>query len=91
MNQNIGARDQLLENLEAFGLVDIERDATFVGIKIKKQPAGLGIRFVARKRTARPSAISNPRPLDLDDLGAHVRQQLAAIGSRHHLAKFDNL
>ncbi len=91
MNQDVGIRHQLLQNLEALGLRDVERDAAFVGVEIEEQSAFLGMRDIAGKRPARARAIAGAGPFDLDDLGAHVRQQLAAIRRRYHLAHFNYL
>ena len=90
VNQDVGAGDELLENLEALGSRNIERDAELVGVEVKEQAGFFRMRLVLGKRAAAARAIADARALDLDNLGAHIGHQLGRIGRGDQLAELDN-
>ena len=90
VNEDVGLRDELFEQIETLGPCDIERDAELVGIEVEEQTALFGMRLAAGKRTAHARMVANAGPFDLDDFGAHIGHQLRRIRRRRHLTDFDD-
>jgi hypothetical protein len=73
----------------ALGL-EVEGDAALARIQVEEQAAALGVRAVARKRAAPPRRVAASGGLDLDDVGAEIRQQLRAVGGGDQLAHLEH-
>ena len=74
LEQEVGLRRQLLEDFLSFRLAQIERDALLVA-RHEGPPKG-GFLFAMASPDAQRVALV--RRLDLDDVGAHIAEDLAA-------------
>ena len=83
LEQEISLRDQLADDVLAFLFAQVRRDAALAA-RHNGPPE--------RKAFAAPFAqgIALPRRLDLDDVSAHVGEDLSAEGTRDQLAEFDD-
>jgi hypothetical protein len=66
----------------------VQRDSPLVGVQVQEQAAVFGVGNIAGKWTAPPRQVALWR-LDLDHLGAEVRQQTRSEGCRYSLAAFN--
>ncbi len=68
-------------------MLQVDRDAAFVEIEKREQPAA-----ILDARAMRPQLASafSRHWLDLDDVGAHVRQQLRRIRTRDEMCQIDD-
>ena len=80
VDEDVGAGDELLENLEALGGRDIERDAELVGVEVEEQarifpdagrPSGNGPRVRARSPTPGRSILITSAPMSAISLEAY--------------------
>ena len=86
LQQHVGTGDQAPQHLLARIRLQIERDRPLA--EVGRDRIG-GVAAVAPAQRPRPVALS--RRLDLDDVGAVLGQQHAAVGSGHPLAQIDDL
>ena len=84
-----GGTRQVSEPLPVFRQRQVQGDAVLVQVQRQKQAALLGVRQLTRKRPGTPRCIACGR-LQLDDLGAHEGQYLAAIGRADPPTKFQH-
>ena len=89
LDEDVGVGDQALEDLGAARRRRIEGQAFLAGVEVEKEAALLGMRHVARIRRMAARLVAAPGRLDLDDLGAHVGEHLAAHRTRDHLGVLD--
>jgi len=68
-------------------MLQVQRDAAFVEIQKREQAAAI-LDVLAMRPDLAPAL--TPRRLDLDDVGAHVRQQLRCIGPRDEVRQIDD-
>ena len=69
--------------------IEVEGDGALVRIEIEKESAAVRIRDTAREGAAPPRAVAGER-LDLDHVGAEIRQELRAVGGGHAIAALDD-
>ena len=89
LDEHVGRAQQVKEEFEPFGAVEIEHDAALVAVQKKEQSAFLGVGFVARKRPQLTGRVATGG-LHLYNVGAVVGQQLGAEGCRDAFAKLDH-
>ncbi|MPM79635.1 hypothetical protein SDC9_126674 [bioreactor metagenome] len=82
VHEHVCRGQQRLQRLLGFGLLEVEHHAFFAAVAAKKH--GRHALFQGRPGVAR--GIARGR-LDLDDLGAIVRQHLAGVGAKNHAGK----
>ena len=86
-HQHVGGGEQAAQNFCAAGLLQVQRDALLVAVHHQKR-----CRFVAdfgRNHVA--GVVARRDFLDLDDLGAHVREHQRARRACHDMGQIDNL
>lgn len=91
VDDNVRPGDEPIEDLATRRVRNVEGNAAFAGVQVKKEAASFGVRLVVRKRAAPTRRIAVRQLLDLHDVGAHVRQKLTAIRSGDHAAQLDDL
>ena len=72
---------ELAKERSTVGSPDVEGDPALVGIHGHEEEAVLGVRLVAEEGRNEARAVT-ARALDLDDVRAHIGQQLAAVDAR---------
>jgi hypothetical protein len=78
LQHDVGALGELEERLLARRLLQVEADRALVAVE-REEPHGLRGVLDARRRGHRPAdVVAHPRVLDLDDVGAVVREQQRA-------------
>jgi hypothetical protein len=84
-DEDVGVHDESFENLAAFWRVEVEADRPFVTVD------GIEVQAVAvlewRPAAGRVAALC---ALDLDDAGAHVREQRCAVRARERATEVDD-
>ena len=88
LHQDVGAANELVEDLAARGALQVDFDAALVAVE-RQEAAAVRALEAKTHRTARLVALAGR--LDLDDVGAHVAEQHAAERPRHHLADVEDL
>jgi hypothetical protein len=73
------------------GGLRVEGDAALVGVEVEEEAALLGIGHIMQKRAVPPRSVAGQRPLNLDRLGAQVREELPALGSGDQVAVLEDL
>ena len=86
LDHHVALRDQPVENRAPFRILEVEGDAFLVPVDAEKVRA-----FAADERRA-PAAgvVALPRLFDLDDAGAHVRENHRAVRPREHAGQIEN-
>ena len=79
--EHVGAGEQPVHGLAVFGLGEIEHDAAFATVEQRKKRG---------PHAAERAGLVAGRRLDLDDLGAQLRQNHAAGRAHHHMGHFDD-
>jgi hypothetical protein len=77
LQQHVGGQDETSQQVAAVFGLEVERDATLARVVVPEVEATLGVRRILVERPNIPLSCSLRR-LDLDDIGAEVRHQLAA-------------
>jgi hypothetical protein len=85
LDDDIGGLDERAGLLDIAGILQIERDRALVAIE-----RGEVLAVAVGDGRPRAQRIAALRMLDLDDIGAHVRQQHAAIRPGGDVAKLDD-
>ncbi len=85
VNQHIGALAQPQQRRARRRLFQVEDDAALVAVELKIHRAHPGV--LAGAALAHQIAL---RRLDLDDVGAVIRQNLRGVRAQHHRRKIDN-
>src|SRR4029453_6528308 len=70
----------------ALRVLEVQREAFLVSIDAQE----VRTFAVYKRRTPRTRIVAEPRPLDLDDSGAHVRELHGAVGSGEHPAEIQD-
>ena len=79
LNQDVGVLRQLLQRLHSLGGLEIDCNASFVGVQEQKDAALLRVRNVLREWAEGSCVVTRPWLLHLNHVGAEVRQQLGAV------------
>ena len=78
LHDYLGPPGQQLEHLDARRTLEVQRNAELIVIEELEQRAGLGVGEVIVERAQPAARVAAARPLDLDDVGAVVGEQLGA-------------
>ena len=86
LNQHIAVLHQTFEDLHSFFIFGIDGDRALVAVQHRE------IETVRTRNIAELSAgdVTHARPFDLDDVGAHIGEQLRAGRSRLHMGEIEN-
>lgn len=85
VDQRVGALGQSQQRVAPLRLFEIEHDAALAAIGIEKHSAHAG----RAAGTDLPNDVALGA-FDLDDIGAHVRQHLGAVGAHQHRGQVEN-
>ena len=86
LHQHVAALDQPFEHFLALGMLGVDGDRALVAVEHREIEA-VGALHVAQL-TARD--VADAGPLDLDHVGAHIREQLRAGRARLHMREIEN-
>ena len=73
---------QLQQDSSAVLRFEVEGDALLAGVQVREEQALLRVGLVVVERGHPASRVPREGPLDLDDVGAEVREKLGAVGPR---------
>ena len=85
LHDDIDVLDQLLEHLDAFGILGVADDAFFAMVDADKVTA-----LAVDERTVAAAVIAGTGLFYLDDLGAHVAQHHGAVGTGQRVGEIQN-
>ena len=85
LDEDVGARDEALEGLDALGLLEIERDVALVAVDDEE---GRGLPVLVGRPRAR--LVAAPGVLHLDDVGAEVGEEHGAEGTGQDTGAIDD-
>ena len=86
LDENVCPRNQLVQQSSALRVLEVQREAFLVSVDAQE----VRTFAVYKRRTPRTRVVAEPRPLDLDDSGAHVRELHGAVGSGEHPAEIQD-
>ena len=89
LDQHVGALEQLAHDRLALGLGEVQRHALLAPVEGHEEVALAGGAAGARTG-ALARVVAAVGILDLDDLGAHVREHLGTHGTRDHAGEIDD-
>ena len=89
VDEYVRPANQAAECFAAGGAIKVQGHAAFARVQVQEEAAPLGMRLVAGEGAAPSRRVAGWRLLDLHDVGAHVSEQLPAIGAGHHRCVFD--
>ena len=79
LDDDVGRPGQCGERGPSFSRLQIEDDRPLVAVEVEEEAALFGVRDVALERPEPPGDVA-ARLLDLDDVGAEIREQCVAYG-----------
>ena len=91
VDEDVGPGGEPGEGVAALRAFDVEGEAALVGVQIEEEAASLGVRLIVGERTPASCRVAVRWLLDLDDVGAHVGEELAAVGAGDHACELDDL
>ncbi len=89
-DEHVGLPQQVDENVPSVAAGHVEGDAALVRVEEEEQAALLRVGLVVRERSPAAGGVAASRRLDLDDVRTVVREELRAVGRRHHLPQLDD-
>ena len=89
LDHDVGLLEQLVHDLLAVGLGEVERDALLAAIEGHEEMA-FAVRTAGPRTGALARVVAAVGILDLDDLGSHVRKDLRAERAGDHARKVDD-
>jgi len=96
LHQHVADPDQVPQDLTPLVPAQVKRERLLAAVQqverasaVPRIVAGFVVRIHPGKCPAARD-IQSPRPFDLDDLGAKIRQHAAGIGQREHVADIDD-
>ena len=87
LDQEIGAIEQARDKFAATRVLQVDRHAALVEIEKSEQPAAI---LDARAMRPQPAPALSRWRFDLDDVGAHVRQQLGRVRAGDEVSQIDD-
>jgi len=91
LDEDVGLLGQALEDLAAAGCAQVKGDPQLVSVQVEEEAALLGMGDIVQERASLAGAVANLWLLHLDDLRAHISEELAAVGAADHLAVLEDL
>src|SRR5207302_250508 len=89
LGHHVGFLEQPEDDLLAFGLGEVESDALLATIEGHEEMT-LASRSAGARARALARVVATVGVLDLDDLGAHIREDLRAKGTGNHAREVDD-
>ena len=89
-DEHIGPIDPLEDGAAILRGIGIENDAAFVRIEKEERAALLGVGRVTRKGPPAPGLVARARDLELDDLGAVIREEPSAERTGNPRSQLDD-
>ena len=83
LHQHVRVLDQGLDRIDALRRLEIEGDAPLVGVQEQEEAALLRVRNVTGKGAEGAGVVAGAGPLNLDDVGPVVGQELGAVRPRY--------
>src|SRR5207249_6180638 len=85
LDDDVGPVGEPAEDRAALFAFEVDREASFVAIESREVPA-----FAGGVRLEKPREVAGRRMLDLDDIGAEVRELHPAVRTRHVVPDLDD-
>ena len=85
LHDQVGVTGQAQEQLAAARALEIERDASLVAVRHRERVALAG-----DVRGQSTSVVASRKPLDLDDVGAQIREHHRAVGASEEAGQVEN-
>ena len=88
-DEHVGAGEEAEHGLAALVGGEVGGDAALVRVEVEEDAAALRVRLAALERARAAGAVALGR-FDLDDVGAEVGEELAAVRAGHPFGEFDD-
>jgi len=90
VDEEIGTGGESIEDRLSARGGDVEGNAALVGVEVEEEPTLVGMCDIPDEWAARAGPISASRWLDLDHVGAEIREELRPVRCAHEAPELEN-